>query len=201
MLGTGRVLNFAFRALVLLLPVPLVWIAVADHYNQALVVAADVFVTEPVSLQARGTDILIQHSSFSSPVAIEAFMLHYGLVLQAVLILAAVGIGALPRVAGLAGMGAGAYVLHVAGLAMLARGVAWSSASATPEGSGTLVFSLFAVFWGLLPAVTAGAWAYFYWLPRAATSPHDGNPDQAEPSAPQEAQRGTEGPDTISARE
>jgi len=72
------------------------------------------------------------------------------------------------------------FLLHVAGVALLARGVLWAASGGSPEGSGELVLRLFAIFWGLLPALTGGAWAYFYWLPRAAEGPAPkGGPIQA----------------------
>ena len=168
MLGTASLLTFSFRALVLLILVPMLWTTVAGRYNDALVALAQVSLPEELSLSAIGTHILIEHPRLGSPVSIDGFTLHYGLVLMVVLVLAAVGIGALARVGWLLGMGAGVFALHVVGVGLLARGVAWASASASVESSGTLVFSLFAVFWGLLPAVIGGAWSFMYWLPRAS---------------------------------
>ena len=180
MLGTARLLTFSFRALVLLILLPLLWITVADRYNQALVAAARLLLPTGLSLNAIGSHILIEHSPQVAPVSIQGFTLHYGLILLAVLVLAAVGIGAAARIGWLLGMGAGAFLLHVVGVALLARGVAWAAADA-PSG-GTLVFSLFAVFWGLLPAVIGGAWSFMYWLPRVwaqPSGPTQANPDSA----------------------
>ena len=171
MLGTSRLLTFSFRALVLLLLIPMLWIIVADRYNDALVAMAAKLVPDGLALRSLGGYILIDHPRLGAPVSIEGFTLHYGLVLLAVLILAAVGIGALARVGWLLGMGVAVFVLHVIGVALLVRGVAWASGSATVESSGTLVFSLFAVFWGLLPAIIGGAWCFLYWLPRASGQP------------------------------
>ena len=114
-----------------------------------------------------GSHILIEHPNLDSPLSIEGLTLHFGLVLLAVLVLAAVGIGAVARVCWLIGMEAGAFVAHVIGVVLLARGVAWAAGSTSPESSSTLVFSLFAVFWGLLPPVVGGAWCFLYWPPRA----------------------------------
>ena len=87
---------------------------------------------------------------------------------MAVLVLAAVGIGVTARVGWLLGMGVGAFLLHAIGVALLARGVGWTLIDPSAEGSGTLVFGLFAVFWGLVPALIGGAWCFMYWLPRAS---------------------------------
>ena len=162
MLGTSRLLTFAFRALVLLLLIPILWISVAERYNEALVALAAVLLPDGLSLDALGSHILIEDVRLAKPVSIEGFTLHYGLVL------AAVGVSPKARVGWLVGMGAGVFVLHIVGVALLARGVAWASVSDSAESSGDLVFSLFAIFWGLLPALIGGAWAFLYWLPRAS---------------------------------
>ena len=63
---------------------------------------------------------------------------------------------------------AGAFLVHVPGVILLARGLAWAVGGASPESSERLVFSLFAVFWGLLPAIVGGAWCFIYWVPRVS---------------------------------
>ena len=169
-LGTGRLLSFSFRALVLLILVPLVWINVAARYNVALVAAVQGLVPDGVSVAAIGRHIFIKTPGLAAPVSIDGFTLHYGLILLAVLVLAAVGIGALPRVGWLVGLGLATYLLHVIGVALLARGISWAATGASAESSGTLVYSLFAVFWGLLPPIIGGAWSLWYWLPRMRAS-------------------------------
>ena len=173
MLGTSRLLTFSIRALILLLLIPILWISVAERYNEALVALAAKLLPEGLSLGTVGSHILIEDARLAKPVSIEGLTLHYGLVLLAVLILAAVGIGASARVGWLLGMGAGVFLLHIIGVALLARGVAWASVSSSAESSGTLVFSLFAIFWGLLPAIIGGAWCFLYWLPRASGRPQE----------------------------
>jgi len=181
-LGTGKLLSFSFRALVLLILLPLVWITVADRYNQALVALARLVLPTDISVSAVGSHLLIDHSRITPSVSIEGYTLHYGLILLAVLVLAAVGIGVVPRIVWLLGLAAGAFLTHVIGLVLLAQGVVWASGSASVESSGTMVFSLFAVFWGLLPPVVGGAWCFMYWLPRtrdvAPASPPPVTPGQ-----------------------
>ena len=159
MLGTPRLLTFAFRALVLVLLISMLWIGVAARYNEALVSLAGVLLPDGLSVKALGSHIVIEETG-ARPVSIDGLTLHYGLVLMAVLVLAAVGIGLVPRIGWLVAMCAGAFLMHVVGVALLARGVAWASGPASPEDSGRLVFSLFAAFWGLLPALIGGAWCY-----------------------------------------
>lgn len=139
MLGTSRLLTFAFRALVLLLLIPILWRGVAERYNEALVAVAGVLLPDGLSLDALGSHILIEDVRLAKPVSIEGFTLHYGLVLLAVLVLAAVGVSTTARVGWLVGMGLGVFVLHTIGVALLARGVAWASVSDSSESSGDLV--------------------------------------------------------------
>ena len=168
MLETGRLLTFSFRALVLVLLLPVVWLTVAARYNEALVGLARALVPDGLSLTAVGNHILIDHHRLASPVSIDAFTLHYGLLLLAVLVLAAVGIGVVPRVGWLLGMGLGAFVVHVIGVALLARGVAWALGGTSVQDPSSVVLSVFAVLWGLLPAIAGGAWCFAYWLPRVS---------------------------------
>ncbi len=175
MLGTGRLLSFSFRALVLLLLLPLLWLLVAEKYNQGLALLARPLLSDDISLVVAGTHIHVQHAPEVSPITIDGLTLHYGLVLLAVLVLAAVGVGVVARIAWLIGMGAGAYILHVVGLAMMGWGLAWAYGGDSPGESADLVFSLFAVFWGLVPPLAGGAWALLYWLPRLS---------EAAPAAP-----------------
>jgi hypothetical protein len=169
-LDTGRLLTFALRALVLLLLVPLVWITVADGYNDAIAAPVRVLLPDDLSVKAVGRHILIQGQGGGAPVSIDGFTLHYGLILLAVLVLAAVDIGFLPRIAWLLSLAAGAYLTHVIGLTLLSLGVSWASTAASNGNPGGLVYSLFAVFWGLLPPIVGGAWAVWYWLPRLSKS-------------------------------
>lgn len=167
-MGTGRLLTFSFRALVLLILVPVLWVGVAERYNQILVTLAGLLLSDDLSLSTLGSHIAIEHVRLAGPVSIDGLMLHYGLVLLTVLVLAAVGIGIVPRLGWLLGLGAGVFVLHVIGVALLAYGVGWATGEGSGDASGTFVFSLFAVFWGLLPAIIGGrggAWSFLYWLP------------------------------------
>ncbi len=165
MLGTSRLLTFTFRVLVLVLLLPLLWLAVAESILPA-----------EFSLRVIGSHIIFSHLSHAS-ISIEGFALHYGLILLSALILGAVGIGVLPRIGWLVGLGAGTYLLHVVGVTMLARGVVWASTN-TAESSGDLVFSAFAVFWGLIPPIIGGAWVLWYWLPRVADVPPSDRQDR-----------------------
>lgn len=164
--GTARLLTFAFRALVLLLIVSILWVGVAGRYNEVLVKAVGPFLPADVSVRALGTHLRIEEPGLAASVSLDGFTLHYGLILMVVLVLAAVGISVVSRMGWLLAMVAGAFALHILGVALLARGVVWAAGSASPEESGRLVFSLFAVSWGLLPAAIGGLWCLFQWKPR-----------------------------------
>ena len=168
MLGTARLLTFAFRALVLLFPVSVLWIGVAEQYNRAMVSLADPLLPAGVSATTVGAHVIFADSALAVPVSVDGFTMHYGLILMVVLVLASVGIGVASRMSWLLALVAGAFVMHVVGLALLGQGLAWAAGADSPEGSGRLVFSLFAVFWGLLPAVIGGLWCFLYWSPRAS---------------------------------
>ncbi len=172
MLGTSRLLTFSFRVLVLVLLLPLLWLGVAERYNEALTAAAETLLPAEFSLRVVGSHIIFSHPTHAL-ISIEGFTLHYGLILLSALILGAVGIGMAQRIGWLLGLGVGTYLLHVVGVAMLARGVVWASTDSA-ERSGDRVFSAFAVFWGLIPPIIGGAWAVWYWLLRAGdVSPPD----------------------------
>lgn len=168
MLGTPRLLTFAFRALVLVPLISILWLGVAEGYNEALVSAAQPLFPGEVSARAVGTHIIVQEADLTSLVSVNGFTLHFGLILMAALVLAAVGIGVLPRLGWLLVLGAGTFPIHVVGVALLAHGVVWASGASSPDESERLVFSMFAVFWGLIPAVIGGVWCLKYWLPRAS---------------------------------
>ncbi len=169
--GTARLLYFGCRALVALLLLAVLWPSVAGPYNTALVTVARPLLPSGASLRAVGTHFLIEAPPGSLPVSFDGLALHYGLVLLAVLVLAWVGIGPLQRLAWLAGLGAGAFLAHLLGVALLARIVAWSTSGAIGPDASRLMLGLFAVFWGLVPALAGGAWCLLRWLPRASDGP------------------------------
>ena len=162
----ASLLAFSFRAVLLLLLVPLLWLPLAERYNDILAAAAMGLLPDWLSLNTVGSHILISYSPQAGPVSVEGLALHYGLVLMTVLVLAAVGVGVRARIGWLVGLWSGLFVLHIVALVLLARGVAWAHGDHTAVWADSLVFGLYAIFWGLAPALIAGAWAFGYWLPR-----------------------------------
>ena len=109
----ASLLAFSFRAFLLL--VPLLWVALAERYNEILAAAAMWLLPDRLSLNTIGSHILISYSPQAAPVSVEGLALHYGLVLMTVLVLAAVGIGVRARIAWLAALWSGLFVLHSVG--------------------------------------------------------------------------------------
>ena len=168
MLGSARLLTFALRAVVLILSLSILWIGLAHRYNEALVSPANTLLPDGVSVQVAGTHLIFKGPGLVPAVSIDGLTLHFGLILTAVLVLAAVGLGIGPRLAWLLGLGAAAYLINVLGVVLLARGLVWAAGTASPGESGKIVFSLFAVFWGLIPAVIGGLSCFLYWIPRVS---------------------------------
>ena len=166
MLGTPRLLGFSLRALVLVVAIGLLWTVVAEPYSGFLAALAGPLVSDETALKAVETRIQINHPSFAEPVAIRGLVLHYGLVLTSVLVLAVGGISVGARLRWLLGLGVAGIALHAVAVALVARGLIWASEPASPEGASLLVLRLFAVFWSLLPAAMGAAWIVLYWMPR-----------------------------------
>lgn len=166
MLRGSNLLSFAFRALVLVMLVPLLWLTVAERYNLALVALAKNLLGDNTPLSVLGTRILIKYNPVAQPFSLDTLTLHSGPVLLSIIVLASVGIGVLPRIYWLIAFILGGYILNITGLVLLTRGIVWASNGDNVEASTRIVLNLFAIFWGLLPALASGAWAFGYWMPR-----------------------------------
>lgn len=166
MLGTSRLLSFAFRALITLLIVTLLWINIAKNYNQALTALASPFLPTGTTVQELDNRITFGHPRFADDVIIDGLTFHFGLVLLSVLVIAASDIQILPRLYWLAGFGLATFVVHVIGIILLAAGLVWSTSATSPTYSTRLVMSVFAIFWGLIPPLAGGIWCFVYWLPK-----------------------------------
>ena len=118
--------------------VSILWIGVAERYNEALVAVAAPLLYGELTVTALGSHLLIEEPGAFQPLSIDGLTLHFGLVLMAVLVLAAVGVSAASRIRWLALMVAGSFLLHVVGVVLLARGVAWSLGTESPDESGSV---------------------------------------------------------------
>ena len=168
MLERSRLITFSVRALILLFLLSILSVKVAGSYTDALVTAAGWLTPDDLSVRALGAHLQFEHPEIPADLTINGLTLHFGLVLMGVLVLAAVGIDAVPRIGWLLALGAGAFVLHAVGVALLGVGLAWAGGEAESGTPARLVFSSFAVFWGLIPPIVGGVWCLVYWLPRAA---------------------------------
>ena len=168
--GKSRLLTFAFRLLILSVLLSMLWLFAAQYYNVALVSLADIISPNETSLKALGSRILIDVPDLDAPISIHSFTLHYGLILMLALVLASVGIGIISRLKWLTAICFGALATHALGVAALSIGATWASGYAPSDEASRLVYSIFAVFWGLLPAVIGGAWCLFFWLPKFSSS-------------------------------
>jgi hypothetical protein len=161
--------------LILLLIIAILWVGVAESYNQALVALASPMLPSETSVHELGVHLVFEHPRFDTGVAVDGLTLHFGLVLVSVLVLAAVGIKLGPRIGWLAALVISAFFIHVIGVAMLGRGLVWAAGADSPAQSTRLVLSLFAVFWGLIPPAVGGVWCFAYWLPKLRNSPETQN--------------------------
>ena len=137
MLGTARLLTFAFRALLLLVGLSILWVSMAERYNQALTWLAGSLMPADISARALGAHLLFESPRLTNSVSVDGFTLHYGMILMAVLVLASVGVGFIPKVVWLLGLVAGTFATHVVGIALLGRGILWASSGASPSAIRT----------------------------------------------------------------
>lgn len=163
MLRSARLLTFALRAAVLILLISIVWIGLAHRYNEALLLLANAFLPDRILAKVAGTRLIFEVPNLAPAVLMDGLTLHFGLILIVVLVLAAVGLRVGPRMAWLLGLGVVAYLTNVLGVVLLARGLVWASGSASPVESRKIIFSLFAVFWGLTPVIIRGLWCFLCW--------------------------------------
>ena len=68
MLGTARLLTFAFRSVVLLLLLSLMWIVVAEQYDKAIVSVADPILPAGASATAIGARLVFEGPNVAPPV-------------------------------------------------------------------------------------------------------------------------------------
>jgi hypothetical protein len=87
-----------------------------------------------------------------------------------VLVLAALGIGIRSRLKWLALLIAAALLAHGLGLVLLSYGVAFAASKGNDGDEALrLVFSAFAVAWGLLPTIVGGVWCFASCRPQQNT--------------------------------
>ena len=165
--GERSLLTFAVRALLVLVAVSLVWVALAGPYNRLLVGVTSPVAPDSMTIRVFDSDLLFLQPGSAPPVTLRGLTLHWGLVLVTTLVLAATGLSVKGRLVSLAALLAAVFLTHLVAVALLPRGYAWVAGPGSPSWSGTLVEGLYAVYWGLGPALIAGVWALRYWRPTA----------------------------------
>jgi hypothetical protein len=177
--GSRNLLIFAVRALAVLIAVSLVWVALAEFYNDFLVDVSAPISPSGIETRVFDSDLVFLQTGLSSPVTVRGLTLHWGLVLNITLVLLVSGITLLARAASLVVLGAVVIFTHVLAVGLLPHGYIWVADPGSPDWASTLVDGLYAVYWGLGPAVIAGVWALLFWMRRAremqkSRSTHEG---------------------------
>jgi len=164
---SDRAIPLLLRAIVILLPLTLGWTFVAVHYNRLLVNVAQRFLADDLTLRVDGITIYVQYSpgSYAGEEAINGLVLHWGLILALVVVSSTPGFRAWPDGVSLMAAFAIFVILHVSALTLFAIGFAEASKGQGAAVSMFTLFRAFALFWGLLPPIAAGAWCYWRWLP------------------------------------
>jgi hypothetical protein len=163
----GSYVFLAVRTLAVVVIAASTWPLVSDAYDRLIAAAASSFAPGEVALSAASGRIYLSFDGAGDAgrLSIEGIVLHFCLILMTALVVSTPGLspyrvaGWLPAVFGIL------FGLHVAGLALLARGLDTAYGGGRDGSVVGQVMSGFAIFWGLLPAVLGGLWCYRYWLP------------------------------------
>ena len=173
-MDSPRLLHFLLRSICILILISILWLAVAEHYNKALVFISEPFVPDERSIQVTNTHIFFEDSTNpgSEPkrlFSIDALTLHHGLILMCSVILAANGIRVFDKGKSIILLSFLSFCVHVTLLPLLGNSLS-SNADAyhvTSYDANTL--KPFAVAWGLFPAVLCVGWCFLYWLPKTSS--------------------------------
>ena len=162
----GSYLFLAVRTLAVVVIAASVWPFAADAYDGMVVRLAGGFLPADIVARAGEGRIYLDFlgGEKGAGLGIHGFVLHFGLILVAALVVTTPGLGLVRAVAWTAGVLGLFVAVHVAGVALFV----WGVHEATQEDGGVTigqVMTAFAVFWALLPAVLGGAWCYWRWLP------------------------------------
>jgi len=156
------------RTLAVIVLVAAFWPVLGDVYDGMLLGVASVFFPVGMAANAVSGQIYFDFSAVARQeegMYVQGLLLALGLALSVALVICTPAMSILRRAVSLAAVLLLLFVLHVAGISLLARGL-WL---ATQENSQTFtvggVMTGFAIFWALLPAVLGGVWCYLYWLP------------------------------------
>ena len=172
----GSYLFMAVRTLAVVVIAASLWPFAADRYDALVVRLAGGFLPADIVARAGEGRIYLDFMSGEkgAGLGIQGYVLHFGLILVAALVVTTPRLSLVRAVGWMAGVLGMFVAIHVAGLALFV----WGLHAATQEASGITigqVMTAFAVFWTLLPAVVGGAWCYWRWLPALRNSGSKGN--------------------------
>ncbi|MBI4201334.1 MAG: hypothetical protein HY531_03470 [Chloroflexi bacterium] len=159
-------LFLAVRTLAVVVIAASIWPFAADVYDRLVVELASGFLPADIAARAGEGRIYLDFLSGEkgAGLGIHGYVLHFGLILVAALVVTTPGLGLVRALAWMAGALGLFLAMHVAGVALFA----WGLHTATDGDGGVAVgqvMAAFAVFWALLPAAIGGAWCYWRWLP------------------------------------
>ncbi len=162
----GSYIFLAARTLAVVVIAASLWPFVADAYDGMVVRLAGGFLPSDIVARAGEGRIYLDFlgGEKGAGLGVQGYVLHFGLILTAALVVTTPGLGLVRAVAWMAAVLGLFLAMHVAGLALFV----WGIHVATQEDGGVAfgqVMTAFAVFWALLPAVIGGAWCYWRWLP------------------------------------
>ncbi|MSQ22798.1 MAG: hypothetical protein EXR53_05795 [Dehalococcoidia bacterium] len=162
----GSYLFLAVRTLAAVVIAASLWPFAADRYNALVVRLAGGFLPTDIAARAGEGRIYLDFlaAEKGAGLGLHGYVLHFGLILVAALVVTTPGLGLVRAVAWTAGVLGLFLAIHVVGVALFV----WGIHAATQEDGGVTigqVMTAFAVFWALLPAVIGGAWCYWRWLP------------------------------------
>ncbi len=154
----------ALNALVVVVIAASLWPYIADTYNDLVASGANMIAPAEATVSAAYGRIHMDMTMGSST-TVHGYVLHFGLILVTALVAATPGLS-ITRIVILLPAAVSLFILlHIAGVALFA----WGMSTAVVDGSDVITvgraFTAFAIFWGLVPALIAGAWCYRYWRP------------------------------------
>jgi len=130
--GRRNLLIIAVRALAALIAVSLVWVALAEFYNEFLVGVSAPISPNGTETRVFDSDIVFLQTGLSSSVTVRGLTPHWRLVLNTTLVLSVSGITLLARSASLPGLGALVIFTHVLAVGLLPHGYLWVADPGSP---------------------------------------------------------------------
>ena len=172
-MGSTRILHFLFRSICILILISILWLTVAEHYNKALAFISEPFVPDGRSIKVTDTHIFFESSTSAGTAprklfSIDALTLHHGLILMCSVILAANGIRFFDKAKSILLLSLLSFCIHVTLLPLLGNSVPSNADAYYVDSYDVNTLKLFAVAWGLFPAVLCVGWCFLYWLPRTS---------------------------------